>query len=459
VPEDGLKVDRFGASWWGRQWMEALEGLGQSYSNRLPRGRSYARGGRVVGLSIGAGEATAGVVGTRRRPYEVRLALRAFSATQWEQVIAVLAQRARITVALLRGELPPEVGKALASAGSPLFPTGADDLRTTCSCPDWANPCKHVAAVHYVLAAALDTDPFLIFVLRGLGRDALLAAVAEAGGMAVRPEPRRAVSPAEVEALWESPDPVDGEEFFGRGLARPQLSFRVEPAVVDLGGLARLGPPPAAIADLPKRLQTGIRAAARAAVGLASSGPSQGTHIPVEDDDEAARQSVLSFVSGCPEGATMMLLRSRLPLEPATLRRVLRALRNEGALAARGQGAATRYTPTHESGESCGAGHATAPSARRGSRPAHPAHAEAEGEPLARRVLGVLVAAAEPLPLSEIARTLRISVDSRLRAALASLRADGAVAMIGNRRSARYVPAGPNIPAAARRRRPSRRES
>lgn len=457
VPEDGLRVDRFGVTWWGRQWMEALDRLGRSYSNRLPRGRSYARAGRVVGLAIGAGEATAGVVGTRRAPYEVRLELRAFSPQQWEHAIAVLAERARVTVALLRGELPPEIGETLDAAGSPLFPTDAADLRTTCSCPDWANPCKHVAAVHYVLAAALDTDPFLIFVLRGLGREALLAAVAEARGMAAPPASRPDAVPNPAENLWEEPDTVDDEEFFGRGLPRPQLSFQVEPAAVELGGLARLGPPPAAVADLPKRLQPAIRAAARAAVALARQGSPENDPSPARADGETVRESVLDLVRGCPEGATLMLLRSRLARDATTLRRVVRALRNEGALAAHGRGPATRYTLAPAPPESGAASRTRAPSAGRGRTPTCRTRANGDDAPFAERVLGALGSATEPLPLREIARRLEMPVDTRLRAALAGLRADGAVVMTGNRRSARYASAGPHTPGGPGSNRPSRR--
>jgi hypothetical protein len=314
-----------------------------------------------------------------------------------------------------------------------------------------------VAAVHYVLAAALDTDPFLIFVLRGLGRDALLAAVAEARGMAAPPASRPDAVPNPAETLWEAPDTVDEEEFFGRGLARPQLSFRVEPAAVELGGLARLGPPPAAFADLPKRLQPAIRAAARAAVVLARQGSQENDPSPAQADDETVRDSVLDLVRGCPEGATLMLLRSRLPHDATTLRRVMRALRNEGALAAHGRGPATRYTLTPAPPESGPAPRIAAPSARRGRVPTRRTRANGDDASLAERVLGALGSASEPLPLREIARRLEMPVDTGLRAALASLRADGAVVMTGNRRSARYAAAGQRSRPGARRSRTSRR--
>ncbi|MFV2073853.1 MAG: SWIM zinc finger family protein, partial [Thermoanaerobaculales bacterium] len=342
VPDDGLRVDRFGLTWWGEQWIQALKRLGHAYANRLPRGRSYARAGRVTDLAIGSGEATAGVVGTRRRPYSVRIKLKTFSKQSWKKVIEILAGRARFSVALLRGEIPPEIGEVLGGQGIELFPVSGRDIETSCSCPDWANPCKHVAAVHYVVAAALDSDPYLIFVLRGLDRQALLGALAEVrGSCAPSPAPREIASLPEP--LWEEPAEMDEELFLGEGRPLPQLAFNVAPAAVDLAGLARLGPPPPVLQDLPKRLGPGIRAASRAALALATRGDSpdeRGT----TSGDESVRDRVVDFIRSQPEGATMMLLRSRLPDEKKVLHRVVHSMRREGLLKSTGKGAAMRYT-------------------------------------------------------------------------------------------------------------------
>jgi uncharacterized Zn finger protein len=449
VPEDGLQVDRFGQTWWGEQWIRALNRLGHGYANRLPRGRSYARAGRVVNLAMGSGEATAGVVGTRRRPYSVRIKLKTFSKQSWQKVVTVLASRARFSVALLRGEIPPEIGEALGGHGLDLFPVSGRDLETSCSCPDWANPCKHVAAVHYVVAAALDSDPFLIFVLRGLDRQALLGALAEARGMSA-PSDQGREAPPESEPLWDEPEEMDEELFLGKGLPLTQLAFSVEPAAVDLAGLARLGPAPPALQDLQNRLGPGIRSAARAALALAGSAdpPAEGG---TTGGDEAIRNRVADFIRSRPDGATMMLLRSRLPDRKEDLHRVVRGMKKEGLLKSTGKGAATRYTLARASSvrevgprqaRSKATGKGAAP--RRGKTVGASMTAVGDKEPptrapLVERITATLAAAGEPLPMREIALRLNCPLDGKFRKALATMRSEGVVVMVGKRRGARYA--------------------
>lgn len=165
---------RFGLTWWGKRWIGSLEALGAAYENRLPRGRTYARRGAVRRLEVTAGNVTARVDGSRPVPYRVTLRLPVFTDDQWDAIVAALSGQVRHVAALLDGRMPDDVDDALAGCGLSLFPH-AGELATTCSCPDHANPCKHVAAVHYVLAQTFDADPFLLPALRGRGRDALLA--------------------------------------------------------------------------------------------------------------------------------------------------------------------------------------------------------------------------------------------------------------------------------------------
>lgn len=166
----------FGTTWWGRAWVDALEGRARMDPNRLPRGRTYARTGRAGELDLAPGEVRAPVWGTRRQPYLVRLRIRQFTDREWEAVYGVLAERAGHAAALLDGELDPGVVAALAKAGVELLP-GAGEIVPSCSCPDWADPCKHSAAVCYLVAERMDQDPFTIFLLRGRPREGLLAAV------------------------------------------------------------------------------------------------------------------------------------------------------------------------------------------------------------------------------------------------------------------------------------------
>jgi uncharacterized Zn finger protein len=188
---------RFATTWWGTVWITALEQRARLDPNRLPRGRTYARHGHVRDLTLGAGEITAMVQGSRRTPYRVRVRLRTFTRREWETVFTAISARAAHAAALLDGELDPGIVDEAAAASVDLLP-GPGELQPRCSCPDWADPCKHSAAVCYLTAQALDRDPFGLFLLRGLGRDAVLDGVrrrraggATVGGDAGGPSERR----------------------------------------------------------------------------------------------------------------------------------------------------------------------------------------------------------------------------------------------------------------------------
>jgi uncharacterized Zn finger protein len=156
----------FGNTWWGRAWVEALEERAVADPNRLPRGRTYARQGTVSGLQIGLGEIKARVRGRSPRPYHVTIRMRGFSPGQWEILLTTIAGQIGHTAALLDGELPTELAEQARAAGADLLP-GAGDLTPRCSCPDSANPCKHIAAVYYLVADEVDADPFVLFLARG----------------------------------------------------------------------------------------------------------------------------------------------------------------------------------------------------------------------------------------------------------------------------------------------------
>ena len=175
----------FARSWWGQAWLDALEQRARLDPNRLPRGRTYARQRRVGALTVEAGEARAPVLGSRGSAYRVVLRVRRFDDDQWDRALDAIAARAAHAAALLDGELTPEIVADLAAADLDLLP-GPGDLVTRCSCPDVANPCKHAAAVCYLVATSLDDDPFDLLLLRGRTRDEVLAGLrsrrASAGG-------------------------------------------------------------------------------------------------------------------------------------------------------------------------------------------------------------------------------------------------------------------------------------
>jgi uncharacterized Zn finger protein len=230
----------FGQTWWGRRWLEALERFG--WEPRLRRGRTYARTGQVKSLEIKPGHVEARVKGSRPRPYVVRIDLPVVSDEGWERVLDLLVSQARFAADLLAGTMPPTIDEVFEVAGQALFPDPVEPLDTSCSCPDWAVPCKHVAAVQYVLGSELDRDPFLLFHLRGRTRDAVIAALrARRASTASTPAAGRA--PKSAEAAGESDGAQDLERFWMLGQELAGLRFVVEPPRVPYSVLKRVGTP------------------------------------------------------------------------------------------------------------------------------------------------------------------------------------------------------------------------
>jgi uncharacterized Zn finger protein len=175
----------FGKNWWARRWIAAMEALVSG--PRLLRGQYYAREGQVVSIVENKdGGITALVQGSRPRPYKVNIRLAPLTQRQWNKVLDVLADQAIFAAQLLAGDMPAEIEEVFATAGVSLFPQSVHDLMTDCSCPDKANPCKHVAATHYILAERFDEDPFLLFRMRGRTQEQILAGLRQrrAGGAA-----------------------------------------------------------------------------------------------------------------------------------------------------------------------------------------------------------------------------------------------------------------------------------
>jgi len=163
-----------GHTWWGRAWVDALEQRARLDPNRLPRGRDYAREGAVGELVLSPGEARAQVQGRRVSPYDVRVRVRRFTGGEWGQVLDAISAQLGHAAAMLDGDLPPQVAGDVAAAGLDLLP-GAGEVGPRCTCPDDADPCKHSAAVCYLVADALDADPFTVLLLRGRTRGEVLA--------------------------------------------------------------------------------------------------------------------------------------------------------------------------------------------------------------------------------------------------------------------------------------------
>lgn len=251
-PAAGIKAKsqrgKIGESWWADKWIKALEPLLDA--GRLSRGRSYARGGQVLNLDIGPGVVTSRVQGSRATPYKVKIAVKTLTAAEWSKVVDALAEQAIFAAKLLAGEMPKDVETAFQAAHVSLFPTQRADLQTDCSCPDYANPCKHVAAVYYLLGERFDEDPFLLFHLRGKDKEQLLAELRQrrvADDLILAEDsPSYDVVPAPMPSA-ESAEPLEAgmERFWelGEGLEET-FHTPIVRAAVEAGLLKRLGKPP-----------------------------------------------------------------------------------------------------------------------------------------------------------------------------------------------------------------------
>ncbi len=173
------KRGSFGQSWWAKRWIAVLESF--NIGARLGRGRSYARSGQVLSIDISKGLITSKVQGSRTRPYEIIINVKTLTDADWERLAGSLSTQAIFAAKLLAGEMPQEIEAAFTEQKLSLFPEKLRDLETNCSCPDWSNPCKHIAAVYYLLGEEFDRDPFLIFKLRGATRDEFIKLLGASG--------------------------------------------------------------------------------------------------------------------------------------------------------------------------------------------------------------------------------------------------------------------------------------
>jgi uncharacterized Zn finger protein len=159
--------------WWVERWLELLDSY--RFKKRLERARSYAREGNVLDIHFENAQVLATVQGSEVEPYQVSLTLDPFSDEDWHYVITTLAEKAIYSAQLLAGQMPESIEKVFIKNGLNLFPFNLADIRSRCSCPDKANPCKHIGAIYYQLADRFSEDPFVIFQLRGRTKSQILA--------------------------------------------------------------------------------------------------------------------------------------------------------------------------------------------------------------------------------------------------------------------------------------------
>jgi uncharacterized Zn finger protein len=256
------KRGEFARNWWAARWIGALERLMEP--NRLRRGRRYARQGQVLSVEERDGGVVAMVQGSRSRPYRVDVVLDHLSEEQWEHVTKALAERALFSAQLFAGEMPRDIEEAFQAAGVNLFPEGRGEIRASCSCPDPARVCKHVAAVHYILGDRFDEDPFLLFRLRGRTAEQLTSSLAARRGRegaedenAIDPEPEAPPLEEELDGFWKAKPGLD------------TVRVAIKPPLVELSVLRRLGQPNFLSQDVGSFLASTYRSVSRCALRMA----------------------------------------------------------------------------------------------------------------------------------------------------------------------------------------------
>ena len=214
--------------WWVQRWLELLDSY--RFKKRLERARIYAREGNVLSIDFKGAQVLAKVQGSEPEPYQVSLSLDSFTDRDWDYVIETMSQKAIYSAQLLAGEMPPNIEQVFIANGLSLFPFTLSDIRSRCSCPDKANPCKHIGAVYYQLGDRFSEDPFVLFQLRGRTKDQILEAVRQLrsrdlgegspealesqGVSSSSPASETAKAPQEstplnIEQFWQYDEPLD----------------------------------------------------------------------------------------------------------------------------------------------------------------------------------------------------------------------------------------------------------
>ena len=211
----GIKVKskkgEMAKKWWSKRFIEILTSYG--WTNRLDRGRRYARSGQVLRVSVEKDKVSAEVQGSMPKPYKVEIQFPAISEGAWTKIVSSMKEKPEFVAQLLAGEVMPELEALFKASGSSLFPLKSKDIKMECSCPDYAVPCKHISAVFYVLGDTFDEDPFLLFQLRGRTKEEIMKSISESVSAKEGPATidssltvdKESVSKDMLDNFWKSP--------------------------------------------------------------------------------------------------------------------------------------------------------------------------------------------------------------------------------------------------------------
>jgi len=203
--------------WWAQRWLDLLDSY--RFKKRLERARNYARQGNVLSIKFQGSKVLARVQGTEPEPYQVSLSLDPFNEEEWGYVIETMSQRAIFAAKLLAGEMPQNIEEVFTANGLSLFPFTLADIRSKCSCPDKANPCKHIGAIYYQLGERFSEDPFVLFQLRGRTKDQIIAALrqlrvasVEAPNLEtpdIQEKTPNTQHPLKIDSFWQYNEPLE----------------------------------------------------------------------------------------------------------------------------------------------------------------------------------------------------------------------------------------------------------
>jgi len=166
--------------WWTEQWLDLINSY--HFKKRLERGWKYAREGNVLSIEFEGQKVIAQVKGTEPEPYQISLWLDIFTDEDWDYITEEMSKKVIFSAKLLAGEMPHNIEEVFAVAGKRLFPFSLSDVHAQCSCPDKANPCKHISAVYYLLGDRFSEDPFVLFQLRGKTKKEILTKLRQLRG-------------------------------------------------------------------------------------------------------------------------------------------------------------------------------------------------------------------------------------------------------------------------------------
>jgi uncharacterized Zn finger protein len=203
--------------WWSQRWLDLLDSY--RFKKRLERARNYARQGNVLSIEFKGAKVLARVQGSEAEPYKVSLSLDPFSDEQWGYIIETMSHKVTFAAKLLAGEMPQNIEEVFTANGLSLFPFTLSDIHSKCSCPDKANPCKHIGAIYYQLGDRFSEDPFVLFQLRGRTKEQIISDLRKLRGVKVEsqtietPEiqqltPNNQYS-VKIDAFWQYNEPLE----------------------------------------------------------------------------------------------------------------------------------------------------------------------------------------------------------------------------------------------------------